>query len=143
MKQYHTDILINVSAEAVWQELNNFEAYASWNPLISHLEGDIQEGGIIKASIVPLKQTMRAQLMVYKPNEELTWEGKLLTSSLLCVRHYYQLKSISPTQTHLLHGETFTGIAAFFIPKSLLNKMKKVFIEHNVRLKSRLEQTSI
>lgn len=139
MKQYHTEITINASAEAVWQELNNFAAYPSWNPLVSKLEGDMREGSTITAKIVPLNQTFKARLVVYKPNEELTWEGKLIASFLLTGRHYYKLEQVSPTQTRLLHGEKFTGLAAFFIPKSLLLKMEKVFIEHNVRLKERIE----
>lgn len=139
MKEYHTKIIIHQPIEKVWEKLTDFSAYKNWNPLVKNITGDISEGGQIITDIVPLNKAYSATLLSFKPNEEIVWKGKQVAEFLMAGEHYYRLKSIDNQTTELSHGEYFTGLAAYFIPSSLLNKMKNSFIAHNEAFKKLLE----
>jgi hypothetical protein len=95
MKQYHTSILINDSADKVWQELINFNAYSSWNPIVGKLEGEMIEGNKISTFIVPLNKTYFPTLLSFKKNQEIIWQGTQGVKFLMAGKHYYQLNEIS------------------------------------------------
>jgi hypothetical protein len=139
MKEYHTSIIIDSSLTTVWKELTNFKDYPQWNPIVGKLEGEMKVGSKISTFIVPLNKTYFPTLLCYKQNSELVWQGTQGAKFLMAGKHYYKLKSISENQTELLHGEYFTGIFAYFIPSSLLQKMKTVFEQHNILIKQRIE----
>jgi hypothetical protein len=139
MKEYHTSVIINTSSIQVWKELTNFIDYPQWNPIVGKLEGEIKEICKISTYIVPLDKTYYPILLSFKENKELIWRGTQGAKFLMAGRHYYRLKAISETETELLHGEYFTGLFSYFIPSSLLGKMKTAFEQHNQLLKQRIE----
>ncbi|MDX2164543.1 MAG: SRPBCC domain-containing protein [Gammaproteobacteria bacterium] len=139
MKQYHTSVTINASVEVVWKHLTDFTSYPYWNPLVGKLEGEMKKGSTISTFIVPLGKTYHPILLVYKPKKEFVWLGTQGAKFLLAGKHYYRLEKISDTETKVLHGEWFTGLLSWFIPKSLLQKMENTFVEHNNILKQRIE----
>jgi hypothetical protein len=139
MKEYHTSIKINASVSEVWQVLTDFDSYSEWNPLVTKLDGNIVEGGIINTTIAPLKETFHPILLSYKTEKEITWQGKRIALFLLAGKHYYRLKRDSQSVTTLDHGEYFTGLLSYFISYKLLSKMKEAFVEHNIALKNRIE----
>ncbi|MFN8356663.1 MAG: SRPBCC domain-containing protein [Spirosomataceae bacterium] len=139
MKQYHTQIVINAPVEKVWQALTDFDSYPTWNPLVGSLSGEMKTGGTLTTYIVPLQKTYHPTLLVYQPYEELTWQGIQGAKFLMAGKHYYKLKKISKNQTQLSHGEWFTGLMAYLIPKALLQKMEAAFVNHNQLLKQRIE----
>ena len=139
MKQYHTSIIIHSSIDNVWNHLTDFSSYPTWNPLVRSLNGEMKEGRTISTHILPLGKTFHPTLLVYKPKKELVWQGVQGAKFLLAGKHYSRLEKISATETNLLHGEWFTGLFSWFIPKSLLQKMENAFLEHNIILKQRAE----
>ena len=139
MKEYHTKIEINAPKDVVWNHLIDFEKYIEWNPLVSKITGEIAEGGTIYTTIIPLKETFAAQLLSYKKEEEIVWQGKRIASFLLAGKHYYKLRQQDESTTILEHGEYFTGLFSYFIAKKLLKKMEEAFIQHNIALKKRIE----
>ena len=44
MRQIHTEIIIQASAQRVWDVLTDFEAYPQWNPLITSVQGQARVG---------------------------------------------------------------------------------------------------
>ena len=139
MKEYHTAIIINSPATTVWEALTDFTAYPDWNPIVGKMEGEMKEGNRISTFIVPLNKTYYPIIMSYKVNKELVWLGAQGAKFLMAGKHYYRLEKISEIQTKLLHGEYFFGLFSYFIPASLLNKMKTAFEQHNIILKQRIE----
>lgn len=139
MKAYHTTINIGKPIEEVWRVLIDFKTYPTWNPLVGALTGNVEEGGTVKAHIIPLGKSFSTKILSFKKNKELVWQGTLIASFLLKAEHYYKVQSIDKQNTELLHGEYFTGIFSYFIPKFLLRKMENAFIAHNEALKKRIE----
>ncbi len=50
MKEIHTEIEINVSAEKVWRVLTDFPAYDEWNPFVRRVEGEVRVGARLHVS---------------------------------------------------------------------------------------------
>ncbi|WP_338814917.1 SRPBCC domain-containing protein [Bernardetia sp. Wsw4-3y2] len=140
MKQYHTKITINSPLETVWTALVNTENYPNWNPLVGKLEGNLAEEQTIKTYIIPLGNTYSPKIIAFVPYNQLTWKGIQGASFLIAGEHYYKLRKVDNQNTELLHGEYFTGLLSFFIPKKLLQKMENAFLEHNQALKTLLEK---
>jgi hypothetical protein len=139
MKEYHTEIIIDVPIDRVWKALTDFSAYPEWNPLVSWLKGDFRTDGQIAMFIIPLNRSFNATLKTVDRDKEFTWIGVEIAPWFLSGEHYYRLEQISDTSTRLLHGEYFRGVGSAFIDKSMLHNMKNAFIEHNLRLKERVE----
>ena len=141
MKQYHTSVTVNGTLNEVWQGLTNFKSYPDWNPIVGKLTGEMKEGQKISTYIVPLKGTFYPVLLRYHENRELLWQGALGAKFLLAAKHYYRLKAVSATQTELQHGEYFTGLFSYFLPKNFVKKMELAFEQHNILLKSNIENS--
>ncbi|MCG2462728.1 SRPBCC domain-containing protein [Flavobacteriaceae bacterium F89] len=139
MKAYHTNIKIRKPIDEVWRVLTDFKSYPNWNPLVGKLTGEVKEGGTIKTHIIPLGKAYYPKILSYKKEEEIIWQGAQGAKFLLSGKHYYKLQPLDNKNTELFHGEYFTGILSYFLPKSLLQKMENTFVEHNEALKKRLE----
>jgi hypothetical protein len=140
MKEYHTDIILNVSADRVWEALTDFSAYPEWNPLVGWLKGDFNPDGQIQMFITPLNRSFKAKLKTVQKDKEYAWIGVAIAPWFLSGEHYYCLEKINDASTRLLHGEYFRGWGSALIGKSMLRRMENAFIDHNLRLKERVER---
>lgn len=140
MKHYHTKITINSPLETVWETLLDTKNYPNWNPLVGKVKGNLAQGQTIQTYIIPLKNTYSAKIITFLPYKEFSWKGVQGASFLMAGKHYYKVEKIDNQTTQLLHGEYFTGLFSFFIPKKLLQKMENAFLEHNQALKTLLEK---
>ncbi|MDX2001432.1 MAG: SRPBCC domain-containing protein [Chitinophagales bacterium] len=140
MKQYHTSVIIEASAAQVWNELTNFSDYPVWNPIVGKLEGPMNEGSKISTFIVPLNNTFSPVLCSFKKDREMAWKGSLVSRFLLQAHHYYSLEEYKHGRTELKHGEYFTGLLSYLLPKTLMGSMHEAFKQHNILLKARVER---
>jgi uncharacterized protein YndB with AHSA1/START domain len=53
MKTIKTEIDIQAPAETVWEMLSDVDAFPSWNPFITRLEGELRVGGRFAVTIEP------------------------------------------------------------------------------------------
>jgi hypothetical protein len=139
MKKYHTEIILNASVDRVWAALTDFSAYPDWNPLVGWLRGDFRPDGQIQMFITPLNRSFNAKLKTVQKDKEFAWIGVEIAPWFLSGEHYYRLEQINDVSTRLLHGEYFRGLGSTLIGKSMLNRMENAFIEHNLRLRERVE----
>jgi hypothetical protein len=142
MKACHTKIIINKSVSKVWEVLTDISYYPKWNPLIGNIRGEMKEGNMVLAYVVPLKGSFPVRIISYKAEQEIIWQGTLLNQSIIVGEHYYKLKDIGNDQTELLHGETFTGALANLMPQSLLSSMQDAYEYHNQKLKIIVESSA-
>ncbi len=143
MKNIETKIIINSSANQVFQKLMNFKSYPSWNPFITAIEGNPAIGNQLRVAIQPPdKSAMTFTPIVLKnaPNQEFRWKGKLGVTGIFDGEHYFILNALSPTQTELTHGENFSGLLTIIVFEMMKESTKQGFELMNESLKSHLEK---
>jgi len=116
-RQIETVIDISAPRELVWETLIDGQAYETWNPFITKMEGEIIEGGRLRNTMMPTpgkSMTFSPRLLKVDNNRELRWLGKLYLPGLFDGGHYFKLED-STKGTKLIHGEKFSGIALLFM----------------------------
>jgi hypothetical protein len=80
MKELHSQVDINASAERVWQLLTDFASYPQWNPFIRHISGEPTTGEHLKVRLEPPESrgiTLEPKVLSAEPNHQLRWLGHL------------------------------------------------------------------
>lgn len=144
MNKIKTEILIDAPVEEVWKIFTDFEKYPLWNPFIKSLKGEMKAGEKLTVFLQPpngMGMTIKPQLLIYKPNMELRWKGKLGIKGIFDGEHYFLLEKQGDKQTRFVHGENFSG---FLIPLmgGLLKKTKIGFESMNKALKDQCENNN-
>ncbi|MCU0822225.1 MAG: SRPBCC domain-containing protein [Spirochaetes bacterium] len=116
-KSITTEIVIDASAEKVWNELTDFNSYPEWNPFIRKVTGEIKPGNQIEVTF----QIGEEKPMVFTPvikqiekNRLLQWEGKLFLPGIFTGKHTVELIVLEPNKTKLAQSEDFYGIIVPF-----------------------------
>lgn len=145
MKELTTEIRIQASAETIWKLLMDFEAYPSWNPFITSLSGKATVGHTLQATIQPPKgkpMNFTPKVLVAKEHQAFHWLGKLLMKGLFDGEHYFELKSLSETETLFIHGEKFSGVLIPLLG-GVLAQTEKGFQMMNEALKAKAEAFAV
>jgi len=124
MKQFETEILINVSPKKVWKVLIDFENYPKWNPFIKSISGEQEVGKKINVFLQPPDgkgMTFKPIVLTFKENTEFRWIGKLGMKGIFDGEHYFKLNDCGNNQTKFIHGEKFSGILVSLMAKVLEN----------------------
>lgn len=136
----HTSININATPEQVWKVFSDFESYPQWNPFVKSLKGTVQEGGRIEVQLPGM--TFKPEVLVYKPQQEMTWLGHLLFKGIFDGKHSFKLDGNNDGSTTFHHSEDFGGVLVPILKSKLMNETKPGFEEFNQKLKERVEQLS-
>jgi len=141
MKEIQTEIQIHASPDVIWKILMDFENYPNWNPFIKTISGEQEVGSRLTAFIGPPGKsgmTFKPKVLVYNPNHEFRWLGKLRSGLLFNGEHYFILKELGNHSTQFIHGEKFTGLLVGVLGK-MLDSTQKGFEAMNRALKQRAE----
>ena len=90
MKELHSQIDINASAERVWRLLTDFASYPQWNPFIRRISGEPTTGERLKVRLEPPESrgiTLRPKVLTAEPNHQLRWLGHLFVPGLFDGEH--------------------------------------------------------
>ena len=137
-----TSILINAPAKTVWGILMDFEAYPTWNPFVTKINGEAKVGNSLSVKLQPHGQKpseFNTKVIVLEDNKHFAWKGKLLFGGLFDGTHHFELEQISPTQTRLIQHEYFDGLLVPMLKKMLTEDTKISFEALNEALKNRAE----
>lgn len=116
------EIIIEAPASEVWTVLTDTASYATWNPFIVELTGELAVGSSIKAVIrIPGKRpmTFKPRLLAVTPDHELRWIGRLGIKGLLDGEHGFVLEAIAPDRTRFVQSERFSGALVPLLRRSL------------------------
>lgn len=144
-KEIKTEILIHATTEKVWAILTNFENYPNWNPFIKSIIGDPIVGNQITVRIEPPDakgMTFKPKVLIYAPNKELKWLGRLLFTGLFDGEHKFELIDNGNGTTTFVQSEKFKGILVPLFKKQLDNNTRKGFEEMNKKLKEWAERNN-
>jgi hypothetical protein len=142
MKEIHTEIEINASAEKVWRVLTDFAAYPEWNPFVRRAEGEVGVGARLYVYIHPSGgkgMSFRPTVLVADPNRELRWLGQLWLPGLFDGEHSFSIEPLGEGHVRFVQRELFGGFLLLFLSKMLDGDTRRGFEEMNRALKLRAE----
>jgi hypothetical protein len=138
-----TEIWIDNSPQQVWQVLTATADYPSWNPMISHLVGDLRQGNVIEFTegAGSDSMTFHPKILCVRAAQELRWKGNVLVPGLFDGEHRFLLEK-QGDKTHLIQSEQFTGLLAGRLTQGVIRETSDQMKAMNVALKQRSESLS-
>lgn len=143
MKELHSEIDVQASAERVWQILTDFASFPQWNPFIRQASGNAILGGKLKVTIQPSGasgMTFRPTVLKAEPQRELRWLGHLLIPGLFDGEHIFTIEALGPDRVRFTQREIFNGLLVPLLAQNLDKDTQRGFAEMNQALKAKAEQ---
>lgn len=143
MRSIQTEIIINATAEKVWDVLTDFDQYPTWNPFIISIHGEQGIGKKLTVRIQPpgaKGMTFTPIIQDFRMNEKLRWLGSGPIKGLFDGMHSFEIERLENGKTRLIHQENFKGILVGLM-KNMLSKTELGFHQMNEALKNRCEQS--
>jgi hypothetical protein len=142
MKELHSEIEIDASAERVWRILTDFASYPQWNPFIRRISGEPATGERLEVRLEPPGSrgiTLRPTVLNAEPNRELRWLGRLLVKGLFDGEHSLAIQQLGENRVRFVQSEAFNGLLVPLLSRSLDNNTRRGFEEMNRALKEQAE----
>jgi hypothetical protein len=142
MKELHSQIEINASAERVWHLLTDFASYPQWNPFIRRISGEPTTGERLQVRLEPPESrgiTLRPKVLTAEPNHQLRWLGHLFVPGLFDGEHSFVIQPLGEDRVRFVQREAFRGLLVPLLARSLDNSTLGGFEEMNQALKERAE----
>lgn len=142
MKELHSEIEIQATAERVWQLLTDFASFPLWNPFIRQASGEIKEGARLEVHIQPSGasgMTFRPTVLKAEPKRELRWIGHLIMPGLFDGEHIFTIEPLEEYRVRFTQGEIFKGLLVPLFARGLDADTRRGFEEMNQALKVRAE----
>jgi len=139
--ELRTEIEIAAAPGAVWAILADFPGYASWNPFIVHIVGELRVGAKLAVTLSPpggSDTTFHPKVLVADPERELRFRGALVRG-LFDDEHFLQLAEVSPGRTRVVHGANLTGLMVRAMGGSITN-LARGCVYMNQALQRQVEQ---
>ena len=134
---------INASGERVWRVLTDFSAYGEWNPFITSISGQVQQGARLKVRVQPpggRGMTFRPTVLAADPDRELRWVGRLLLPGIFEGEHAFLITPLENGRVRLRQQETFRGLLVPLLRRLLDGQTRAGFEAMNRALKDRAER---
>jgi hypothetical protein len=142
MKELHSEIEIDASAELVWGVLTDFASYPEWNPFVRRISGEPKVGERLEVRLEPPGGrgiTLKPTVLEAEPERELRWLGHLWVSGLFDGEHSLTIHRLGEDSVRFVQAETFTGVLVPMFARSLDDGTRRGFEEMNRALKERAE----
>ena len=144
MKEIHTEIGIDASAEKVWQVLTEFADFPQWNPFVRSIEGELTTGSQLTVRLEPTGgkgMTFKPTVLKAEPAQELRWIGHLMFPGIFDGEHHFIIEAQDDKRVRLVQGERFTGILVpLMAAMGLFKNTQQGFEAMNRALKARAEE---
>jgi hypothetical protein len=114
MPETVTDVIIEASADEVWQALTDFAAYPAWNPFIRHVTGSLEGGSLQITRLLPGRGEVASspRITLYRPGREIRLLDRPVLPGLLDVEHGLKLEPLGAGQVRFVHWQTTSGLLA-------------------------------
>ena len=141
-KELHTEIEIDAQPEDVWSILTDFGNYASWNPFIDRIVGNLAEGEKLEVHFAAPDakvKIFRPKLLGVAVNRELRWLGRFLLPLLFDGEHFFRMEEAGEGRTRFVQGEIFRGLLVPLFWQYLDTNTRDGFEKMNRALKTKAE----
>jgi hypothetical protein len=142
MKELHSQIDIDASAEQVWDILTDFASYPQWNPFIRRISGELKAGERLEVRLEPPDSrgiTLRPTVLSAEPNRQLRWLGHLFVPGLFDGEHSLAIHPLVENRVRFVQSEVFKGVLVPLLARSLDNNTLRGFEQMNGALKEQAE----
>src|SRR5919106_4945851 len=122
MKELHSEIEIDASAERVWDILTDFASYPQWNPFIRRISGELKVGERLEVRLEPPDSrgvTLRPTVLRAEPNRLMRWVGHVLVPSLFDGEHSLVIEPLGENRVRFVQHEAFKGVLVSLLTRSL------------------------
>lgn len=137
-----TDIEIDAPLERVWARLRDFDAYASWNPFVRRIRGQLAPGNELEVQLTPPDapaMTLKPRVTALSEGRSFAWSGRLLIPGLFDGEHHFVLEPLDAQRTRFRHFERFSGVLVPLLKSMLETKVRAGFVAMNEALKAEVE----
>ncbi|HLM54824.1 MAG TPA: SRPBCC domain-containing protein [Pyrinomonadaceae bacterium] len=142
MIDIHTEIEIGAPPEVVWRVLTDFKAFPDWNPFVTSVSGEPEEGARLRITVkVPDGPVVKFKPTVLRAERarELRWIGRLAVPGFFSGEHFMKLEPAEGGRaTRFVHGEHIEGLLLPFMGGTL-RKSRRGYDLMNEALKARAE----
>lgn len=142
MRELTTSIVIESSAEAVWEVLMDFGAYPEWNPFVTTISGHPATGERLAVTLqnpggkeIDISPTVTAA----EKNRRFSWLGRFGVKGIFDGHHHFQIETDTDGSVRFTQSEEFSGILVPVLWKMLDSKTRAGFEAMNTALKERAE----
>jgi len=145
LKTIETKIVIDSTAEKVWDILTNFEEYELWNPFMTKVIGSAYLGSQIEVNIKTIsgkKRTYYPIITSCETNKELRWKGKSFLPGVFDGERIFILEKFNDDKILFSHKEIFSGLGVKLVGNKLDESLRQSFVRMNEALKVRAENLS-
>lgn len=138
----YSDIVINTSAEKVWQVLSNTSNYKNWAAFLVDIEGEIKDGGKITAKfqLDPNKANFNSIDHTIQVTEgvEFYWAEKGPMG--ITDNHHFKVEPINDNSCKFIQTDELTKGATWLLGGYLAKTYLKGYQAFNLALKNEAEQ---
>src|SRR5919107_3953597 len=127
MKELHSQIEIDASAERVWDILTDFASYPQWNPFIRRISGALKVGERLEVRLEPPDSrgiTLRPKVLSAEPNRLMRWLGHLLVPGVFDGEHSLAIHPLEVDRVRFVQHEAFKGVLVPLLARSLENTLR-------------------
>jgi len=119
MKSFAVTTSINAAPSRIWALLTDLETWPSWNSTVPKVSGHIALGNRISVwSTASPGRAFPVRVTALSPTTTMVWTGGM-PFGLFTGRRTYTLNETAPGITTFVMVETFTGLLAPLITKSI------------------------
>ena len=143
----YTDIVINRSAEIVWNTLTDFENMPNWSSSFQGLSGDIANNNEVTVTyILPSPTTGEPtesqfiRTLSYVEGQQFGWSAESTTFPGIVDNHIFKVEAISECQSKFIQTDEFQGTNSFFTTNDLANASLPLYNQFNIELKNEVEK---
>jgi len=143
MKELHSQIEINASAERVWGLLTDFSRLPEWNPFMQHASGQVKRGEKIEVHLqLPNGPGMdiKPTLLTVEPNRELRWLGHMFVPGLFDGEHIFVIEPLAEERVQFIQREEFRGVLSSLLLSMIGENTQRGFEAMNQALKAEAEK---
>jgi hypothetical protein len=121
VKSIETSIEVDAPTDEVWPVIEDFAAYAEWNPFVVGISGEQRVGARldVQISVGGKKMEFQPQIIEWLPGRSLRWFGTVFAEWLFRGEHGLAVEPLPGGRTRFVHDEVFHGIAVPLIRRML------------------------
>lgn len=141
MKSFATRATINAAPEAVWDILIDGQSWPAWNTTVARLDGHIALGGKVTVHVKASPgRAFPVRVVTFEAPRRMVWRGGM-PLGLFTGERNYELRAAGPDSTEFSMIETYSGLMAPLIIKSIPD-LQPAFDAFAACLKKRAEARS-